>query len=224
MVKSKYLCLSHLITQNTPSYGNRDRVIIRNNSSIANGESANSSCWIFSNNHIGTHIDVPRHFNNHGKRTYDYPISNYVFDKVALVDISCDSGHLISEIDFKDNRLSIDIELLLIRTRFENVRNQEIYWNGNPGLDPLLTDYLRKEYPNLRCVGLDFISITSWLHRAEGKTAHQKFLCPENGLKEILIIEDMSLKNIEKDIVQVIVAPLFVEDGNGAAVTVFAKI
>ena len=38
-----------------------------------------------------------------------------------------------------------------------------------------------------------------------------------------MAIEDMSLKLIKNQINWVIVAPLFVEDGNGGAVTVFAN-
>ena len=219
----KYICLSHRIKQNIPSYGNRDNIYIRTNSSIATGETANSSCWIFSNNHIGTHIDVPRHFSNEGKCTFDYPISNFIFEKIAIIDIHCGQGYLISHKDLKNRTINDDIELLLIRTGFEKFRSTDTYWNSNPGLDPSLADFLRLTYPHLRCIGFDFISITSWLHRSEGRAAHKAFLCPENGAKEILVIEDMSLKEIKSNIENVVVAPFFVEDGNGGAVTIFAK-
>jgi len=220
---SEYLCLSHQIKKNAPSYGNRDNVFIRTNSSIRMGETANSSCWIFSNNHIGTHIDVPRHFSNEGKCTYDYPISYFVFEKIALIDIQCVEGYLISHIDFVNSSISKDIELLFIRTGFEKFRTIDTYWNSNPGLDPSLADYLRLTYPHLRCIGFDFISITSWLHRTVGVAAHKAFLCPEKGENEILVIEDMSLKEIKSNIVKVVVAPFFVEDGNGGAVSIIAE-
>ena len=84
---SNFILLSHVLKQDTPSYGNRDKVIIRVNSSIKAGETANSSCLVLSNNHIGTHIDVPRHFTVDGKRTTDYPIGDYVFDKSQVIDM-----------------------------------------------------------------------------------------------------------------------------------------
>ena len=71
---SNYILLSHIISSNTPSYGNRDSVEIRSKSSIENGETANTSTWIFSNNHIGTHIDVPKHFSNDGMKTFEISI------------------------------------------------------------------------------------------------------------------------------------------------------
>lgn len=218
--------LSHIIKQDTPSYGNRDRIFIRTNSSIKKGESANSSCWIFSNNHIGTHIDTPNHFSERGKKTHEIPINDFIFDKVQLIDIPCDEARLIDIKEFiRFNQLiGKDIELLLIRTGYEKFREEDKYWNDNPGLASELADFFRTSFPELRCVGFDFISLTSWKYREEGKKSHEAFLCPENESKEILVIEDMSLTNVIAPLKQVIVAPLFVEDGNGGAVTVFANI
>ena len=112
---------------------------------------------------------------------------------------------------------------LICRTGYEALRGQDDYWNNNPGLAPDLADYLRRSFPRLRCVGFDFISVTSWKHRPEGKVAHKAFLAPENGVREIWAIEDMSLKDVPNQLMRVVVAPLMVEDGNGTAVTVIAE-
>ncbi len=220
---SNFVLLSHILRQDTPSYGNRDKVIIRVNSSIKAGETANSSCLVLSNNHIGTHIDVPRHFSIDGKRTIDYPIGDYVFNKCQIVDLPKNMACLIGPDDLENFSIQADVELLLIRTGFEALRGQDEYWDNNPGLAPELADYLRDKFPNLRCIGFDFISVTSWKHRAEGRLAHKAFLAPENSSNEIWAIEDMSLKDAPIDIMRIIVAPLMVEDGNGTAVTVIAE-
>ncbi|WDF79160.1 cyclase family protein [Mucilaginibacter sp. KACC 22773] len=216
--------LSHIISQNTPSYGNKDRVFIRDNSSILKGETANTTCWVFSNNHIGTHIDSSFHFCQDGKKTFEIPLEEYFYKKVATVDIPCSEAKLIDVGDF-DKLSSIDdnVELLLIRTGFENYRNDDKYWNNNPGLAPELADYFRTEYPRLRCVGFDFISLTSWKFRPQGRESHRQFLCPGGDKKSILVIEDMALNEAYHEFEWVVVAPLFVEDGNGGAVTVLAK-
>ncbi|MGZ3756164.1 MAG: cyclase family protein [Mucilaginibacter sp.] len=221
-----YIRLSHMLSQNTPSYGNRDKVIIRKNSSILAGETANSSCWIFSNNHIGTHIDSPRHFSETGTNLHEFPIGDFFFTKVQLIDIVCDTGILIGieEVAKFESQISEDIELLLIRTGYGQYRTIDKYWNDGPGINAELADYLRKKYTNLRCIGFDFISLTSWNYRSEGRISHTAFLCPGDQKKPILVIEDMALENVTKDIVKLIVAPIFVEDGNGGAVTVFAEI
>ncbi len=220
---SNYVLLSHILRQDTPSYGNRDKVIIRVNSSIKAGETANSSCLVLSNNHICTHIDVPSHFSIDGNRTVDYPIGDYVFDACQVIDLPCDDACLISPDDLKNLSICYDVDLLLIRTGYERMRGEDAYWNNNPGLHPDLADYLRKTFPRLRCIGFDFISVTSWQHRADGKLAHKAFLAPENGNREIWAIEDMSLKDAPSKIKKVVVAPLLVEDGNGTAVTVIAE-
>ncbi len=218
------ICLSHIISHSTPSYGNRDRVLIKDNSSIQKGETANSSSWTFTNNHIGTHIDAPYHFCEKGKKTYEIAIDDYIFNHVQLIDIPCTGAKLIGISDLeKIPGLQKDIELLLIRTSFEKFRGEEKYWNDSPGISAELAGYFRKNYSRLRCIGFDFISITSWKYRAEGRESHQAFLCPEAGESIIMAIEDMSLEGVNSNLNWVIAAPLFVEDGNGGAITVFAN-
>lgn len=221
-----YIRLSHIISQSTPAYGDRDRVFIRDNSSILKGDTANSSCWIFSNNHIGTHIDSPRHFAADGMKTQDFPIQDFFFNKIKLVNISCTEGILIGIKDFEsvENEIQNDVELLIIRTGYEEYRDNSKYWNDSPGLAAELADYFRGKFPNLRCVGFDFISLTSWNYRPEGRISHKAFLCPDNGARPLLVVEDMSLSHIKSSIMSAVIAPLYVEDGNGGAVTIFAEL
>ena len=219
---ANYIRLSHIYENDTPSYGNRDKVTICSNSSIESGKTANSSCWIFSNNHIGTHIDVPKHFNDEGMSTCDIPLNDFFFHSVSLVDIPRNDSFLITIDDFKKLDINPQTDLLLIRTGFEKFRKDDIYWNNNPGLSSDLADYFREMFQNLRCVGFDFISITSWKYREEGCLAHKKFLTPDDK-NFILAIEDMSLANVNLKLKKVIVLPIYVKDGNGGPVTVIAE-
>ncbi len=223
MEKDNIAFLSHPYTSDTPSYGDRDMVKISSNSSIRAGETANSSTWIFTNNHIGTHIDVPFHFDINGEKVTDYQAKDWLFTKVGLIDIPCTSAKLISEKDIQRFNIDSDIDILLIRTGFERYRGKDNYWSDNPGLSSTLPDYLRKAFLKLRCVGFDFISISSWKHRGEGRKSHKAFLSPENGESPILAIEDMSLKNAGEKLDWLVVAPLLVKDSNGAPVTVIAN-
>jgi kynurenine formamidase len=223
MKKNNLIFLSHPYTSETPSYGNRDMVKITANSSISSGESANTSCWIFTNNHIGTHIDVPYHFNDEGKKVADYEANDWVFSNIALIDLPCEKAVLIGKNEIQQLKLNPEIEILLIRTGYEENRNLEKYWNDNPGLSPDMAPYLRKNFPKLRCIGFDFISITSWKYRKEGRESHKAFLSPSGDENPILAIEDMSLKNIKSKVDWLVVAPIIVEDGNGAPVTVIAN-
>ena len=74
--------LSHALDQSTPSYGNRDKFTITVNSKIIDNQGSNTSCWNFTNNHIGTHIDTPFHFFQNGKQILDYNAQEFFFKKV----------------------------------------------------------------------------------------------------------------------------------------------
>jgi kynurenine formamidase len=215
--------LSHNLNENTPSYGNRDYFKILENSRISAGDTANSSKWIFSSNHLGTHIDAPKHFYDNGFSICDLDNDFWFSKNVLFLDIPCENSLLINESKFFFD-FNKDIEVLLIRTGYEKYRGSEKFWNDNPGLSPDLALFLRTKFPKLRIIGFDFISLTSWKYRSEGKIAHSNFLKSNNKENPICIIEDMSLKKIDFDIENIFISPLFVEDACGSPVTVFANI
>lgn len=216
--------LSHVLDNATPSYGNRDTFRSESVSSINNGCSANSQKWILSTNHIGTHIDVPRHFDNNGKSLTDFDDSYWLFSTVELVDIPLKSGRLISRDDFKEE-ISFNSELLLIRTGYEKFRGDEKYWKDNPGISRDCAAWLRSTFPNLRVIGFDFLSLTSWNYRMEGRESHFALLGNETiKSRPVCIIEDMALNEINSSISRAYVAPMFVEGADGAPVTVFAEL
>jgi arylformamidase len=217
-MNTTYIYLSHCINETTPSYGNQDKFISEEKSSISKGRSANSSKWLFSSNHLGTHIDVPKHFFDNGLGVSDYPAPFWIFNNISLVDTECREAKILFQ-EIVSAELSDELELLLIRTGYEQYRDHEKYWNDNPGLSIDLANYLREKYKKLRAVGFDFISLTSWKYREIGKEAHKQFLKNNTPL---LIIEDMSLKMINNHILQVIVAPLRVDHSDGSPVTVIA--
>lgn len=215
------ILLSHIIDNETPTYGNRDCLTIIESSSIKEGSSANSSKWIFSTNHLGTHIDVPKHFFESGKTITDFSLDFWISDKVQIIDIPCMTAKLI-EVDHVSEEINIETEFLLIRTGYEKYRHNDKYWNDNPGLSANVGFWLRLNYPKIRMIGFDFISLTSWIYREEGKQAHKAFLNPEGIGSPICIIEDMALSGIKSTLTKMIVSPLFCRSSNGSPVTVFA--
>lgn len=213
--------LSHALSTNTPSYGNRDEVILDPKSSIANGDTSNTTDFRLTNNHIGTHIDVPNHFYDKGSTITDISPTQWLFSKVNIIELPCLEARLISVKDFQAKNIDADTDLLLIRTGFENFRNENIYWNGYPGISEKACIYLRKEFLNLRAIGFDFISLTSPLFKEEGLKAHLSLL-NEDLSRPIFIIEDMKLSTLKGNPTHVIVAPLLIDDGNGGPATIFS--
>lgn len=213
--------LSHPFTPTTPSYGNRDQVIITPKNSISNGDSSNTTDFRLTNNHIGTHFDAPKHFYDNGSTTTDITPDQWFFENISLIDIPCTEGRLINISDIENLNILPKTDLLLIRTGFEKYRSDEIYWNGYPGISEETCDFLRQKYKQLRAVGFDFISLTSPLFKEQGKKAHLSFLNEAEG-RPIYIIEDMKLSALINNPDEVIVAPLLIEDGNGGPVTVMS--
>ena len=220
-MKKSITLLSHILDSNTPSYGNRDHLNIEETSQISKGASANSSRWVFETNHLGTHIDMPKHFFDDGQTLTDFPLDFWISDKVQLIDSPCDGAKLI-DIETSIEKIDYSTEVLLIRTGFEIYRGTDKYWNDNPGLSPSFGFWLRENRPNIKIVGFDFISLTSWKYREEGKKAHHAFLNPEGIGNPICIVEDMSLKNSNQQIKELIISPIIVSNSNGSPVTIFS--
>jgi len=217
---SNYILLSHILNVATPSYGNRDKLIIKQPFRIVDGKSANSSKWIFTNNHLGTHIDMPYHFFQNGKTITDYSPEKWFFHNIQVINIPCNHAKLLNYNDF-DCKINSETDFLLIKTGYGKYRNTDKYLNDNPGISPLFGLWLRENYKNIRAVGFDFISLTSWKFRDIGKEAHRAFLDPYGKNFPIWIIEDMKLTHLKEDIKKIIVAPLLVEKSNGSPVTIF---
>lgn len=213
--------LSHSLTNDTPSYGNRDHVKIIPKSEISNGETSNTSHIEITNNHIGTHIDVPKHFYDNGKTITDIDPIEWVFNSICIIDIPCDEAKLIDVNDLDNSDILPDTDFLIIRTGYENKRYEDAYWNSYPGISEIACEYLRSNFPQLRAIGFDFISLTSPKFKPEGKKAHLSLLDERKG-RFIFIIEDMKIAHLTVNPEQAVVIPLLVQNGNGGAVTILS--
>lgn len=215
------ILLNHILDRNTPSYGNRDQIDIKPASQISEGDTANSLSWHFSINHIGTHIDLPRHFYEEGDTITDVEPAEWIFKTVSLVDIPCNTAHLITKDDLKASSIDPETDLLLIRTGFEKYRKEPKYWQAYPGISSKASSWLRDKFSKLRGIGFDFISLTSPTFKEEGKRAHQIFLDQKKG-DFVLIIEDMKLSELNFVPDRVIVSPMIIHEADGSPVTIFA--
>ncbi len=204
--------LSYFIDSNTPIYGGgKGEIIIKSIRSIDEGHSSNNLQFHFPG-HIGTHIDFPYHFSNTGKKCSDYPPSFWIFNKVGFLKCS------IEDLESNLNKLSTEIEILILKTGFGSNRNDEIYWSNQPVIPSRYGPLLKSRFPNLRVFGFDMISLTSKLNREEGRLAHLSFLIDNN----ILVLEDMNLSNLDYMPNKVIIAPLQILDADGVPCNVIA--
>lgn len=216
--------LSHFIESNSPVYGNDDGFRAKQLKSINTGDTANTQLWQFPN-HLGTHIDFPRHFYTDGRALDDFSASYFSCKNIAYVDLSSriSSGELIGPEFFSDRCLDYSTEAIIVKTGFGAYRKDDMYWKENPGFDSGLADYLRERFKNIRFIGFDSISLTSYKWRDIGKVVHKEFLKDEHP---IIPIEDMNLDKLgEKSIIQnMIISPLLVNGADGTPVTVMAEV
>ena len=191
MKQSNYLSLTHWINVTTPSFANRGGFTRSSISAIKDGRTANSEQWVL-NNHLGTHIDFPKHFNDKGLSSSDYANPFFIYDQVRIIVLEKATlpGQLITVDDIIDQVKSFpkSTDILLLKTHFEQYRGKDIYWQQSPGYDEELAVLFREYFTNLKAFGFDSISLTSLNHKSMGNRAHQAFLNKKNP---ILIIEDM---------------------------------
>ena len=216
--------LSYKINSDTPIYGGGEGFASKKISSIEKGDTANTSQWMFSN-HLGTHIDFPRHFHQNGQTIEDFSAGFWFLDgkKIQTLDIKLPEKTLLIEKDhFEKNNLNFDAEFLIFKTGCGIFRNKEKYWKYNPGISGNLSKWVIKNFKNLRILGIDSISISSWQHRDIGRKVHKELLDPK---KPILFIEDMDLSKVDVNtrFKKIYISPLRVSNSDGCPCTIFAE-
>ncbi len=212
--------LSHILDENTPTYGDRNRFKQIKKSDILNGDVANNTN-ILTTVHIGTHIDMPYHFYKNGQTIEDYDADFWIFKKSLVLEIKQDNliinEQLIDRLKYIED---IGYDILIVKTGICNIRYSDKFWKENFGFHGDIYDYLIDYFPSIRVLGFDSISVSSFVNRMIGRESHKRFLNPK---KPILLLEDMDLRyiNEELDIKKIIVSPLRIANCDGLPCTVF---
>lgn len=216
-----FILLSHTLSKKTPTYMNKGKIEIVPFKQIKKGNSSNSYILNFMN-HVSTHVDCQKHFIDEGKGVSEYNIEDFIFEKVEIIKLRKEKGELILNSDLKifKNKIS-EADFLIIKTNFQKYRreNLHIYQFKGPGFSSKAAEYLFN-FKNLRGIGFDFISLSSPLHREEGRKAHKILLLKEN----FIIVEDMNLEKLPNKIRRLFVIPLFIEEIDSSPCTVIAEI
>lgn len=216
----KKIFLSHFLSETTPGYGGQQGFFKKQVTKISEGASSNSQEWRLSN-HIGTHIDLPFHFDEQGKNLNCFAADEWIFEHPFLVELACKENEIILPGSHFES-VPLDCDILIIKTGFQKYRNENIYWSNNPGLSPELASWLRENRPNLKIIGFDFISITSYSNRPLGRIAHRAFLSSTNNGEPLRVIEDMKLDELTQSPKLIVVAPFLVDHADGTPVTVIS--
>ncbi|MDT7891463.1 MAG: cyclase family protein [Thermoproteota archaeon] len=215
-----YVLLSHKLNEQTPTYMSNTKLIITPINQISKGDSANTFELKFGN-HIGTHADCQKHFIEGGKGVAEYDIEDFIFNKILILKIKKGKGELFFRKDFENFEERIkNSDFIIIKTEFQIFRNKDpyIYQFEGPGFSSEAASYLAN-FENIRGIGFDFISLSSPLHREEGRKAHRILL----SKGKFIIVEDMNLEKLPSEIKKLYVIPLFIEVIDSSPCTVFAE-
>lgn len=220
-----FIKLSYNLDGNTPAYGGKEGFSLKPLSLIKQGDSANTTKWEFFN-HLGTHVDFPYHFYQNGQTIEDFSEDFWIFngDKIQILEINIDENNfLIKPGHINIKNLNLNSEFLILKTGYDKFRTKEKYWKYNLGLDIETVKWIKKTFKNLRLIGLDSISISSWQHRDIGRKVHKELLNPKNP---ILIIEDMNLSKVNNatKFKMAYIAPLMVSKSDGSPCTILAEV
>lgn len=218
---AQYIWISHELGKDTLAYGNGEQLTVSHEKQIAAGKSCNQ-VKISLSNHLGTHVDVPYHFIETGKKVCDYKIDQWIFNKPFLISIHAKPDEIISASTLSSVLNDIDdIDFLLIKTGFEQYRKNDLYWQHSPAFSDDIAFYLKENFPSIEAIGFDVISLSGYQHRELGRKAHHAFLS-----QDIRIFEDMHLFHLKNDMIinQIIAMPLRFENADGAPCTIIASI
>jgi len=199
-MENKFVFLSHSLNKNTPCY---------NGLPIASHK----------NYHIGTHIDFPAHSIKNGKNINDYNAEYFVFTNPFICNINMECGDYINSEHLKKIDIPKCTDFLLIRTGYGKFYREEKYWNDNPGLDESVAEFSKSEFPKIRAIGMDFLSVNAYKNKEPGRKAHLAFLSEP----EILIIEDVFIPDEILTFKQIIVAPMLIDMADGVPCSIIAE-
>lgn len=209
---------SYLITKSMPVYGGRAQLELTKVKTIDNENSCNT--WRFClENHWGTHIDGINHFFSNGRKIMDYPADFWMFHNPQVLNVLLEPGELLKW-ETIANKINADADLLLMKSGWGQNRGSDLYWKRNPGIHADVGIGLRHLKCSIRAVGIDWISVSSFVHREEGRKTHQAFLNPEGHNEPILLVEDMDLSGNLANLSKVLVVPLMIEGIDSSPCTV----
>lgn len=213
--------LSYTLTKDSPGYAGQGQIAITKEKSIERGDSS-ASFSITMSNHFGTHVDCPAHFFEQGLKVAEVKADSWRFQSPQVINVKLKLGELMS-VDSIKNKIKKNTDLLLLKSNWSKIREEKKYSVANPGIDSSVGHFLRSKYPKVRAIGFDWISLSSYLNRPEGREAHRAFLDPNGKGHPIMIVEDMDLRKVTSQLKEVFVFPLRIEGIDSAPCTVVGK-
>ena len=219
--------LSYPLRYDDPVWpGNPPPVQVKPFQSINMGDNVNTTILhLFS--HSGTHIDTPKHFNDNGPSAIDLPIESYIFFKPKVLNVHKPEGGFIyrQDLEIHEKKLA-DCDIALLYTGWSSIRSKDpvrYVWKG-PLLHPEAAQFIIDNFPDLRAIAIDAVSIGSPSYEKESIDTHK--ILTGVGRKDgrfILIIEDLLIYPELDRATRIYAWPLIIDGSDGSPCTVVAE-
>lgn len=219
------ISFSYHLSESTPFYKTLRAPRLERLYDLSKGDTCNSF-YLTTNNHAGTHVDGPNHFNVNGRRITDYQLSELVFNRPAVVDIQVEPDTLIQPDHLANcagSRKNCDF--LFVRSGFGKFRSDaETYIEHNPGFSAAAAEYLMDRFRALKALAIDFASAAAMAHLEQGCEAHRVFLgCGKYSDRPVLLVEDTRLPDPLPQVKKIYLIPWMFDGVDSAPCTLFAE-
>lgn len=210
----KIIELSYDICENSPKWPTNpdEKIIIEQSTDL--GDDCNAST-VYHHLHNGTHVDAPRHFCPEGKCINQIPVEDFYYERPYVWKIKKGKGECITEQEVREREDELKFaDIIFIYTGYSSLRAgaSKEYANEFPYISGEAALYLRQNFPQLKAIALDVLSVDSGVTGSrQGFPAHHALLdTMENGNRTLLIYEDVNIEKIlnEKEIFQICAFPI----------------
>jgi arylformamidase len=218
--------LSHRLDDTQPNWPDAPGLRLAPQHRIDHGDVANTHVLsIYS--HYGSHVDLPYHFLPYGARMASYDLEDFVFEAPVVLSMPLGDQDLVTAEMINRYRDQVDgADLVLFRSGFEAHRDDRLrYVQRGPGFSQAAADAVRRQWPTVRAIGLDWLSLCAIAHVQDGVDAHRTLLQPDDEGRSVLIFEDLRLASLDGlTPLRVWALPLLVDQLDGAPCTVAAEV
>jgi kynurenine formamidase len=218
--------LSHRLDSDQPNWPGAPGLTVRAWSRISGGEVANTGV-VEIYTHYGTHCDLPFHFLDDGADMTALDHRDFIFDRPHLVDLPLAERELVTPAHLEPHAAGISgADLLLLRSGFERHRaaDRHRYEHDGPGFTDEAARYLR-QFPGLRGVALDWLSLCAVSDQEPGVAAHRTLLRADAAGRFVTIFEDVGMTALGGIApTRVLALPLFIDGLDGSPCTIVAEL
>jgi len=220
---SKLVLMSKMISPYNSIFPGNTKNVLFNYTRIPLGDVSNSYVALI-HSHNGTHLDVPFHFFEDGKKLTDYSVRELIFTRVKIVEVEGVQNNYLNIDDLQLTLLEKETEVLIIKVHYcSNVGKNEGKTVKNVGLSAEAAQFIRDK-TKLKLIGTDSISISHPENPKEGMQAHRILLSTNVKSEPVLILEDMEVPIDIKEIERLFICPLWGLFPDGGPCSVIAEL